>query len=190
MQRLLMIGQLTDQQIQTLMGAVRQLPAVMLSVYGPNSQRSAWLQATNWITGELTDQPRLIATMRKYDGVFVQLDSKWLVAQTQLMTSAGQAAGINQLILKSDASVLTLTQTDVHWYHQFTQRRQIRNLRLAERILQQSSLDFTWIQGQAAADSAIYSRALSTIWATAVPARRTLNFEDVLTVDLNAPAVA
>lgn len=182
MQNILIIGELAGVQIQALLRAVQQLPAVNLTVLTDSAHRADWPTTTNVIIADWNDPVSLTTAMVGQDVVFSQLATVTKTGPLTALLTAGRRGRIGRLVLASDTSVLTLTQHPVHWYQQRRQRRLIHQLRSAEQQLRQSGLDFTWIQGRTANDTAIYSQALALDWTTAVPTRRSLLLADYLSV--------
>lgn len=190
MQNILVAGHLSVNQLKTVLAAIKQTPASRLTVYAPASERQLWPGTITFIAGELTDQAGLTAALLDQDLVLVQLDSKALIAQTQSLRIAMMTTKTTSLVVTMSDSVLSLTQTPVRWYRQHQQRAKLAAIRTVEQLLRTSQLDFTLIEGQTAADTMIYNRALSQSWITAVPARRELGLTDYLTIDLTAPFAA
>jgi len=188
MQNILVAGHLSVNQLKTVLAAIKQTPASRLTVYAPASERQLWPETITFIAGELTDQAGLTAALLDQDLVLAQLDSNALIAQTQSLRVAMTATKTTLVVTMSD-SVLSLTQAPVRWYHQRQQRTKLAAIRTVEQLLQTSELDFTLIEGQTAADTMIYNRALSQSWITAVPARRQLGLNDYLAIDFT-PVVA
>jgi len=189
MQNILVAGHLSVNQLKTVLAAVKQTPASRLTVYAPASERQLWPETITFIAGELTDQAGLTAALLDQDLVLAQLDSKALIAQTQSLRVAMTATKTMSLVVTMSDSVLSLTQAPVRWYRQRQQRTKLAAIRTVEQLLQTSELDFTLIEGQTAADTMIYNRALSQSWITAVPARRQLGLNDYLAIDFT-PVVA
>ncbi|MFC6163686.1 NAD(P)H-binding protein [Lactiplantibacillus dongliensis] len=190
MQNILIAGIIPQQRIQQLLQTIDQMLAVTLTVYAPAVHRSDWPADVTVLTGDLSDRGGLTAAAIDQDIILAQLDSKALVAQTQSLIAVLNAQPTTRLMLASPDSILSITQSQVKWYQQRRQRQQLAAIRMMERQLRHSQLDFTLIEGTTAATTAIYTRAMQHDWLTAMPTRRALSLLDYLTVDVSWPLVA
>lgn len=180
MQNILLAGDFTANQIETLLTTIKQMLAVTLTVY--TKTPTTWPKEINVISGELTDLSGLTAAMVYQDLVLTQFDAGQLVSQTETVLAALPVSNQARLVVASPDSILSLTNRPVKWYQQHHQRQRLAQLRTSEQLLGASGVNFTMLQGQTAADMAIYTRAMQPEWLTAVPARRPLQLWDYLTV--------
>jgi len=177
---ILIAGIIPPTCIQRLLTVMTQNPDIDLTVYTPAAYQQAWPTTVTVLTGDLTEASALQAAALDQDVVFIQLDSKALIQQTQSLIAALNDQPQTPVLIASPDSILSLAQVTVKWYRYLRQRRQLAAVRQIETLLRHSALNFTLVEGTTASTTALYSRQLQTEWITALPIRRRLSWQDYL----------